>query len=109
MSALRWWPRRGVRVGAAGPFATGIDCAFHFHESHGRETPATPTSAPLQPTPINDANASPLSIYSASSNLVTPYIQNWNVSLGRELIKGLVLDVQLRRHKAPRLIRAPIR
>ena len=50
--------------------------------------PLQPTQTPLQTMPINDANNSPIGVYGVE-NLKTPYIQNWNASLAREIAKGL--------------------
>ncbi len=53
-----------------------------------------PSVAPLATIPINDNNSSTQSITVADSGWKRGYIQNWNASLGRQLGKGLVLDVR---------------
>jgi hypothetical protein len=75
-----------------------------FTNLNGVSLPLQPTQAPLQTVPINDTNNSPLSIYGAS-NLKTPYIQNWNVSLGREIVKSVVVDVRYVGSKGTKLYR----
>jgi Carboxypeptidase regulatory-like domain/TonB dependent receptor len=53
-----------------------------------------PSIAPLATIPINDNNSSTQSIDVADSGWKRGYIQNWNASLGRQLARGLVLDVR---------------
>src|SRR5690349_20404720 len=64
-----------------------------FTNLNGVSLPLTSTQTPLQTIPVNDTNNSPLTIYGAS-DLKTPYIQNWNVSVGRSLTKSIVVDVR---------------
>jgi hypothetical protein len=67
--------------------------------------PLTPSSAPFVTVPINDANASTQTALAANSGLKTPYIQNWNVSLGRQLSRGWTLDVRYVGSKGTKLYR----
>jgi len=63
-----------------------------------------PSIAPLATIPINDTNSSTQSVDVPDGGLKQPYIQNWNASLGREIAKGLVLDVRYVGSKGTRLI-----
>lgn len=63
-----------------------------------------PSIAPLATIPINDNNSSAQSVDVPDHNLKQPYIQNWNASLGREIVKGLVLDVRYVGSKGTKLI-----
>src|ERR1039458_2926844 len=67
--------------------------------------PMTPVGLPLATVPINDNNASPITILGADSGLKTPYIQNWNASLGREIHRGLTLDVRYVGTKGTKMVR----
>ncbi len=67
--------------------------------------PISATGAPLSTVPINDSNSSAQTLLVADSGLKQPYIQNWNASLGRELRKGLVLDVRYVGSKGTKLLR----
>ena len=67
--------------------------------------PIAPTGVPLATVPINDSNSSTQTILVADSGLKQPYIQNWNASLGREIRKGLLLDVRYVGSKGTRMLR----
>jgi hypothetical protein len=67
--------------------------------------PLTPSSAPFVTVPINDTNASTQTLLAANTGLKTPYVQNWNTSLGRQLTKGLTLDVRYVGSKGTKLYR----
>jgi hypothetical protein len=67
--------------------------------------PLTPTSAPFATVPINDTNATTQTLLAANSGLKTPYIQNWNTSLGRQLAKGLTLDIRYVGSKGTKMYR----
>ncbi len=67
--------------------------------------PIAPTGLPLQTVPINDNNSSAQTILVADSGLKQPYIQNWNASIGREIRKGLLLDVRYVGSKGTKLLR----
>lgn len=64
--------------------------------------PLTPQGKPLSLVPFTDRTQR-INIY--DNGLRTPYIQNWNVSIGRELFKGVLLDVRYVGTKGTRLIR----
>ena len=70
----------------------------------GISLPLQPTQTPLETVPVNDANNFPVSAYGVEQ-LHTPYIQNWNASLARELAKGLILDVRYTGSKGTKLYR----
>jgi hypothetical protein len=53
--------------------------------------PFAPTGQAMSTVPLTDRTQT-LRIY--DSNLVTPYVQNWNISLQREITKGSVLTVR---------------
>jgi hypothetical protein len=67
--------------------------------------PLSTTIAPLATVPINDNNSTTQSILVADSGLKQPYVQNWNVSLGREVRRGLVVDVRYVASKGTKLLR----
>jgi hypothetical protein len=76
----------------------------NFVNLNGVSLPLQPTQSPLQTVPINDTNNSPVTIYGAS-DLKTPYIQNWNLSVGRSITKSVVLDIRYVGSKGTRLYR----
>ncbi len=53
-----------------------------------------PSIAPMATIPINDNNSSAQAIDVADSGWKRGYVQNWNASLGRQIGKGVVLDVR---------------
>jgi hypothetical protein len=63
----------------------------------------TPSTPPLATIPINDNNSTTQSIDIADSGWKRGYIQNWNASLGRQLGKGVVLDVRYVASKGTKL------
>jgi hypothetical protein len=63
----------------------------------------TPSTPPLATIPINDNNSTTQSIDVADSGWKRGYIQNWNASLGRQLGKGVVLDVRYVASKGTKL------
>lgn len=67
--------------------------------------PLVPSGQPLTTVPINDNNSSTQTILSIDSGIKQPYVQNWNVSLGREISRGLVLDVRYVGSKGTKLLR----
>jgi Carboxypeptidase regulatory-like domain len=67
--------------------------------------PLKSNTVPLATVPINDNNAATQTELIADGGLKTPYIQNWNVSYGRELAKGYILDVRYVGSKGSRLYR----
>ena len=67
--------------------------------------PLTATGLPLTTVPINDNNSSTQTILVADSGLKQPYVQNWNVSLGREIRRGLLFDVRYVGSKGSRMLR----
>lgn len=65
--------------------------------------PLVPTSQPLQPVPLTDRVST---TYAFDPNLLTPYYQNWNVSLQRALTKDMVLEIRYVGNKGTKLIRS---
>jgi hypothetical protein len=63
----------------------------------------TPSTPPLSTIPINDNNSTTQSIDIADSGWKRGYIQNWNASLGRQLGKGVVIDVRYVASKGTKL------
>jgi hypothetical protein len=53
--------------------------------------PLRPSAAPLQPVPLTSRTQS---MTGWDNNRVTPYIQNWNLELQRELVRNLTLEVR---------------
>lgn len=64
--------------------------------------PLTPDVAPLATVPLTDRTQT---VRAFDSNLRTPYVQNWNVSLQRQLSANFALDVRYVGNKGTRLIR----
>jgi hypothetical protein len=60
---------------------------------------------PFATIPINDNNNTAQTILAADSGLKQPYVQNWNASLGREIRRGLILDVRYVGSKGTKLLR----
>jgi Carboxypeptidase regulatory-like domain/TonB dependent receptor len=67
--------------------------------------PLATTVAPLATVPINDNNSTAQSLLVADSGLKQPYVQNWNLSVGREIRRGLVVDVRYVASKGTKLLR----
>jgi hypothetical protein len=65
--------------------------------------PLTPTQAPLQTVPLTDRQQT---VRAIDDNLRTPYVQNWNASIQRELPGGFLLDLRYVGNKGTRLLRA---
>ncbi len=64
--------------------------------------PLTPAGVPLTPIPLNELTQT---VKSYDDNLRVPYVQNWNVSLQRELFKGGLFEVRYVGNKGTKLIR----
>lgn len=56
-----------------------------------REVPLTPSSLPMQPFPIQKQN---VNITAFDPNYATPYVQNFTLSVTREILRNLTLDVR---------------
>jgi len=67
--------------------------------------PLTATGLPLATVPINDNNSSAQTILVADNGIKQPYVQNWNVSLGREIRPGLLFDVRYVASKGSKMLR----
>ena len=67
--------------------------------------PLTPTSTPFTTVPINDNNASTQTLLVANTGLKTPYVQNWNFSVGRQITQSITLDVRYVGSKGTKLYR----
>lgn len=64
--------------------------------------PLTPLGKPLDVVPLNDRTQN-LSVF--DTNLRTPYYQNWNVVIQRELFKDAMIEARYVGNKGTRLIR----
>jgi hypothetical protein len=67
--------------------------------------PLQTVGLPLATVPINDNNSSTQTILTADNGLKQPYVQNWNASLGREIRRGIVIDVRYVGSKGTKLLR----
>ncbi len=76
-----------------------------FTNLNGVSLPLAIPGQPLATVPINDNNATGQTVLIASNNLKTPYIQNWNLSVGRELGHGILIDVRYVGSKGTRMLR----
>jgi hypothetical protein len=68
----------------------------------GVRLPLEPRGVPLTPIPITDRTQI---IRTFDTNLRTPYIQNWNLSIQREIARNTILDVRYVGSKGTKLIR----
>ena len=68
-------------------------------------TPAQSGIVPLTAPAINDTVNNGQTFLAANNGLKQPYIQNYNASLGREIMPGLTLDVRFVGSKGSRLWR----
>jgi hypothetical protein len=68
----------------------------------GVRLPLEPSGAPLATIPITDRSQT---VRVFDQGLRTPYIQNWNVSLQREVARGMVVEARYAGNKATKLIR----
>jgi len=68
-----------------------LDGSYFDTRNLTREIPITPNSLPMQPIPIQKQNQNATAF---DPNYVTPYIQNFTLSVTRELSKTLSLDVR---------------
>jgi hypothetical protein len=64
--------------------------------------PLTPEGQPLSVVPLTDRQQT---VRAFDTNLRTPYVQNWNVTLQRELFKNFTLDFRYVGNKGTKLIR----
>ena len=64
--------------------------------------PLSPAGTPLDPVPLTDRNQT-IGVY--DSNLRTGYVQNWNLSVQRELPGKMSLDVRYSGSKGTKLVR----
>ncbi len=64
--------------------------------------PLTPDVAPLTTVPLTDRTQT---VRAFDSNLRTPYVQNWNLSIQRQLSSNFALDVRYVGNKGTKLIR----
>jgi hypothetical protein len=68
-------------------------------------TPAQSGIVPLTAPAINDSVTGGQTFLVANNGLKQPYIQNYNASLGREIVRGLTLDVRFVGSKGTKLLR----
>lgn len=64
--------------------------------------PLTPLGSPLSLVPLDDRTQT-VRVY--DTNLRTPYVQNWNVSVSRSISKDMVIEARYVGNKGTRLIR----
>jgi hypothetical protein len=64
--------------------------------------PLTPVGTPLSPVPLTDRNQ-PFGVY--DSRIRTGYVQNWNLSVTRELPAGVSVDVRYAGSKGTKMVR----
>jgi hypothetical protein len=63
--------------------------------------PLTPTGKPLSTIPIDERTQT---MRGFDSNLRTPYVQNWNIALQRQILKNLTLEIRYVGNKGTKLI-----
>jgi hypothetical protein len=64
--------------------------------------PLSPAGQPLALVPLTDRNQT---VRVFDSNLRAPYVQNWNLSIQREMFKGIALEVRYVGNKGTKLVR----
>ena len=64
--------------------------------------PLTPVGKPLDTVPLTDRNQT---IRAFDTNLRTAYVQNWNITIQRELFKDYTLEVRYVGNKGTKLVR----
>lgn len=64
--------------------------------------PLTPFGKPLDPVPLTDRTQT---LRGYDTNLRTPYVQNWNLTVQRQLFKDVTLDVRYVGNKGSQLVR----
>jgi hypothetical protein len=64
--------------------------------------PLTPVGAPLTTVPLTDRTQT---IRTYDTNLRMPYVQNWNVSLQREIFRDGLIEIRYVGNKGTRLVR----
>jgi hypothetical protein len=64
--------------------------------------PLTPVGKPLETVPLTDRTQT---VRVFDSNLRTAYVQNWNLTIQRELIRDFTLDVRYVGNKGTKLVR----
>src|SRR5581483_5229428 len=66
------------------------------------QLPLAPTGKPLDVVPLTDRSQV---AFAYQNNLRTPYVQNWNLSVQRELAKDFTLDLRYVGTKGTKLLR----
>jgi len=64
--------------------------------------PLTPVGKPLETVPLTDRNQT---VRAFDTNLRTAYVQNWNLTIQRELLRDFTLDVRYVGNKGTKLVR----
>jgi len=88
---------------APGLNVTGLDQRASYFNLAALNVPLPPPGAPLQLVPL-DERAQSLPGY--ETGLRTPYVQNWNFSIQRQIVKDFTLDLRYVGNKGTKLLRA---
>jgi hypothetical protein len=82
------------------------DLAFYASDSYlnlaNTPLPLTPSVQPLQTVPVTDRSQN---VWAFDNNLRTPYYQNWNLTIERELPGKFILDLRYVGTKGTKLVR----
>jgi hypothetical protein len=85
-----------------GLYADTLFTSSDFLDLTNIHLPLTPATAPLATVPVTDRSQA---VWSYDNNLRTPYIQNWNLTVQRELPQGFTFDIRYVGTKGTKLIR----
>ncbi len=82
---------------------SGFDISSDYLDLTNIHLPLQPIGRPLEVVPLTDRSQA---AWAFDNNLRTPYIQNWNLSIQRDLPGDFTLDVRYVGSKGTKLIRA---
>jgi hypothetical protein len=82
---------------------TGFDISDSYLDLTNIRLPLEPVGRPLDTVPLTDRSQA---AWAFDNNLRTPYVQNWNLSIQRELPGNFTLDVRYVGSKGTKLIRS---
>ena len=81
----------------------GFDISDSYLNLTNMQLPLTPFGRPLEVVPLTDRSQV---VWAFDNNLRTPYVQNWNLSVQRELPGAFTLDVRYVGTKGTKLVRS---
>ena len=82
---------------------SGFDISNDYLDLTNIHLPLQPVGRPLEVVPLTDRSQA---AWAFDNNLRTPYVQNWNLSIQRDLAADFTLDVRYVGSKGTKLIRS---